>query len=164
MMQTDAATMSRPRTGDETPVLRNVPTAVQLFRYSAITWNSHRIHYDQAYARTEGYPDVLVQSHLHGAFLTRLCVDWIQGHGYLSRLSVSVRRFAVPGDELVCHGTVTSVVDAPDGTRVELDLAEIRSSDSVTCASGTAEVVLLPGRTVPLPVPQSTPTAQESSL
>jgi 3-methylfumaryl-CoA hydratase len=41
------------------------PTTVDLFRYSAATYNGHRIHYDQAYVREEeGYPDLLV----HGPF------------------------------------------------------------------------------------------------
>ena len=31
-----------------------------LFKYSAITYNSHRIHYDLNYAREEGYTDLLV--------------------------------------------------------------------------------------------------------
>jgi len=46
------------------------PTALQLFAFSASTWNGHRIHYDRDYAREqEGYPDILVQSHLHACFL-----------------------------------------------------------------------------------------------
>ena len=41
------------------------PNAVDLFRYSAATYNSHRIHYDQRYVREEeGYPDLVV----HGPF------------------------------------------------------------------------------------------------
>jgi 3-methylfumaryl-CoA hydratase len=41
------------------------PNTVDLFRYSAATYNGHRIHYDQAYARDEeGYPDLVV----HGPF------------------------------------------------------------------------------------------------
>jgi 3-methylfumaryl-CoA hydratase len=41
------------------------PNPVDLFRFSAVTFNSHRIHYDQAYARgEEGYPDLVV----HGPF------------------------------------------------------------------------------------------------
>ena len=33
------------------------PTPILLFRYSALTFNSHRIHYDHKYAtETEGYP------------------------------------------------------------------------------------------------------------
>ncbi len=37
-----------------------VLTAPLIFRYSAVTWNAHRIHYDADYARgTEGYPNVV---------------------------------------------------------------------------------------------------------
>jgi 3-methylfumaryl-CoA hydratase len=37
---------------------------VVLFRFSALTVNSHRIHYDRPYAATEGYPDLLVHGPL----------------------------------------------------------------------------------------------------
>lgn len=48
-----------------------VPGPVDLFRFSAVTFNSHRIHYDQIYAREmEGYPDLVV----HGPFTAvKLC-------------------------------------------------------------------------------------------
>ena len=36
------------------------PDETTLFRYSAITDNPHRIHYDLAYARSEGYPALVV--------------------------------------------------------------------------------------------------------
>jgi 3-methylfumaryl-CoA hydratase len=47
------------------------PNAVDLFRYSAATYNGHRIHYDQTYVREdEGYPDLVV----HGPFTAaKLC-------------------------------------------------------------------------------------------
>lgn len=33
------------------------PTAIQLFRYSALTFNSHRIHFDHEYAKNvEDHP------------------------------------------------------------------------------------------------------------
>jgi 3-methylfumaryl-CoA hydratase len=42
-----------------------LPTAVDLFRFSAVTFNSHRIHYDHPYATgEEGYPGLVV----HGPF------------------------------------------------------------------------------------------------
>lgn len=134
------------RPGDHLPEHTWVPSEIQLFRYSAATWNSHRIHYDQSYARSEGYPDVLVQSHLHGAMLTRLCTDWISGHGHLRKLSVSVRRYAVPGDVLVCRGTVTAV-DRDEQTGAvlaDIDLEEARPADATVCASGKAQVELGP--------------------
>src|SRR5262249_20304387 len=43
-----------------------VPDAITLFQFSALTANSHRIHYDVRYARdVEGYPDLVV----HGPLL-----------------------------------------------------------------------------------------------
>ncbi len=51
---------------------RLVPDPVMLFRYSAITFNGHRIHYDQPYAtRVELYPGIVVQAPLTAT----LCLD-----------------------------------------------------------------------------------------
>jgi 3-methylfumaryl-CoA hydratase len=47
--------------------------AVLLFRYSALTGNSHRIHYDQEYARMrEGYESLLVHGALQASLLAAL--------------------------------------------------------------------------------------------
>jgi itaconyl-CoA hydratase/mesaconyl-C4 CoA hydratase len=44
---------------------RHVPGPVSLFRFSAITFNAHRIHYDHPYATSvEGYPDLVVHGPL----------------------------------------------------------------------------------------------------
>ncbi|SNT45000.1 FAS1-like dehydratase domain-containing protein [Rhodococcoides kyotonense] len=46
------------------------PDAVLLFRYSAATFNAHRIHYDRDYATgVEGYPDIVVQGPLTATLL-----------------------------------------------------------------------------------------------
>ncbi len=46
------------------------PTTVELFRFSAVTFNAHRIHYDLAYAcKVEGYPALVVQGPLTAARL-----------------------------------------------------------------------------------------------
>lgn len=48
------------------------PGSILLFRFSALTFNAHRIHYDQDYARNEeGYPNVLV----HGPLLLLLALE-----------------------------------------------------------------------------------------
>jgi 3-methylfumaryl-CoA hydratase len=48
------------------------PDPVLLFRYSALTFNGHRIHYDRPYATgEEGYPGLVV----HGPLLATLLVD-----------------------------------------------------------------------------------------
>lgn len=113
----------------------------QVFRYSAATWNTHRIHYDKAYAQHEGYPDVLVQSHLHGAFLAQYCTDWMGAGGQLVSLSLSVRKFAIAGENLTCSGEITAITRDSDGsTRVELSLTETRGSDGEVCVPGNAVI------------------------
>ncbi|WP_049746125.1 acyl dehydratase [Mycolicibacterium goodii] len=128
--------------GDQMAPEVHRPTEVQLFRYCATTWNSHRIHFDRDYAASEGYPNVLVQSHLHGAFLTSLCTGWAGETGRVVRLGYSVRRFACPGDALRCEGTVTGLTTADGGVTVSLELREVRESDGVVCAQGEADVYL----------------------
>ena len=48
------------------------PDPVLLFRYSALTFNGHRIHYDHPYATSvEGYPGLVV----HGPLIATLLAD-----------------------------------------------------------------------------------------
>ena len=48
---------------------------VLLFRYSALTFNAHRIHYDRAYAtEVEGYPGLIV----HGPLIATLLLDTLR--------------------------------------------------------------------------------------
>ena len=51
------------------------PDPLLLFRYSAVTFNGHRIHYDHPYAtRVEGYPGLVV----HGPLIATLLVDLLR--------------------------------------------------------------------------------------
>lgn len=50
------------------------PDPVLLFRYSALTFNGHRIHYDRSYAtEVEGYPGLIV----HGPLIATLLLDLV---------------------------------------------------------------------------------------
>ena len=52
------------------------PDTTLLFRYSALTFNGHRIHYDRAYAHDqEGYPDLVVHGPLTATLLQQLALD-----------------------------------------------------------------------------------------
>ena len=47
-----------------------LPDEILLFRFSALTFNAHRIHYDRAYATTvEHYPDLVVHGPLQAILL-----------------------------------------------------------------------------------------------
>ena len=63
-----------------------VPDPVLLFRYSALTFNGHRIHYDRPYVtEVEGYPGLIV----HGPLIATLLLDLLRRERPLAR----VRRF-----------------------------------------------------------------------
>jgi acyl dehydratase len=124
------------RTGSVLPATEYPTSTVQIFRYSAATWNTHRIHYDKDYAVAEGYPDVLVQSHLHGALLARYCTDWIGANG---------RLLAIAGETLTVLGTVKAVEHLDDAhAAIALELIETRGSDGETCATATARIEIPP--------------------
>jgi 3-methylfumaryl-CoA hydratase len=54
-----------------------VPDDVLLFRYSALTFNGHRIHYDRRYVtEVEGYPGLVV----HGPLIATLLLDLLHHH------------------------------------------------------------------------------------
>ena len=54
-----------------------VPDDVLLFRYSALTFNGHRIHYDRRYVtEVEGYPGLVV----HGPLVATLLLDLLREH------------------------------------------------------------------------------------
>lgn len=53
---------------------RIMPNAVMLFRYSALTFNGHRIHYDKDYAiNEEHYPGLVVHGPMQATLLLDLC-------------------------------------------------------------------------------------------
>jgi len=62
----------RPAPTDATWTRKVVPDPVLLFRFSALTFNGHRIHYDQPYVTgSEGYPGLIV----HGPLLGMLQIE-----------------------------------------------------------------------------------------
>lgn len=60
------------------------PDPVLLFRYSALTFNGHRIHYDRTYVtQTEGYPGLVV----HGPLIATLLIELLRRHRSHARLA-----------------------------------------------------------------------------
>jgi 3-methylfumaryl-CoA hydratase len=61
-----------------------VPDEVLLFRYSALTFNGHRIHYDRRYVtEVEGYPGLVV----HGPLIATLLLDLVRRHAPDARIA-----------------------------------------------------------------------------
>lgn len=78
---------------------------VQVFRYGAITWNAHRIHYDADYTRgTEGYPGVV----MNGGLTMHLLLDSAlkRAPGALRGFSARLMRPLFVGDTARFEGAV----------------------------------------------------------
>ena len=70
-----------------------VPDPVLLFRYSALTFNGHRIHYDRSYVtEVEGYPGLIV----HGPLIATLLVDLVRRELPEARLRAFAFKAASP--------------------------------------------------------------------
>jgi hydroxyacyl-ACP dehydratase HTD2-like protein with hotdog domain len=85
-----------------------------------VTWNAHRIHYDQARAAAEGLPGLVVQAHLHGAWLAQVARSVGGPSARLRTFSWQNRAPVVAGDCV----QVTGTVDEVDGPLVSLSLTE----------------------------------------
>ncbi|MDX5563006.1 hypothetical protein PYK79_05490 [Streptomyces sp. ID05-04B] len=87
--------------------LRLHPTETLLFRFSALTANAHRIHYDSPYCRdTEGYPGLVV----HGPLLALLMLELVRRNAperQVRSLSYRLHRPAFVGEHLLADGTPT---------------------------------------------------------
>ena len=84
--------------------LRLTPDPVLLFRFSALTYNAHRIHYDAPYATAvEGHPGLVV----HGPLLALLCVELPRRHlpgRPVAELSFRARSPLYAGDAVTVTG------------------------------------------------------------
>ncbi len=84
-----------------------------LFRFSALTFNSHRIHYDWPYATgTEGYPGLLVHGPLTAALLLDVCADHLG--------AAAIASFWVRAERPVFCGTQLTLVGRTAHSEVEL--------------------------------------------
>lgn len=132
------------KVGDEIPTMVKNPTRAQLFMYSAITWNVHRIHYDRDYAKVEEHPDVLVHGPLQGAFLGQYMTDWIGSEGTLKKIAWSNRGRAFPEEPYVMKGRIKDKRSEKGLNMVDCEIwGENKEGEHLAIGSAT---VILPSR------------------
>ncbi|MFF4257795.1 acyl dehydratase [Streptomyces sp. NPDC001663] len=126
-----------------------VPDEVMLLRFGAVTRNTHRIHYDTAFAQSEGLDGPVVMAQLHGCLFHRAAAQFAGETGRVLRVAWQNRAPAHPGDRLRVTGSVREV--DPGTGEITLDLVEHRVGTSVerredpgniVCCRGQAVVVL----------------------
>ncbi len=113
--------------GDVLPPLRHTVTALQLFRYSAVTWNPHRIHFDQSYARAEGHAGLALHSHLRAALALRCVTEGLGPQWQVTNVTYRLRKpVYAPADV-----TYTARVTEAEGAGMTLELVEENPSGEV---------------------------------
>ncbi len=101
-----------------------VPDAVLLFRYSALTGNGHRIHYDYPYVtQVEGYPGLVVHGPLQATLLAHHLLDHAPAGSRIQSLSFRGRRPCFADRRLELVGTL-------DGKTAR---GETRDDSGATC-------------------------------
>lgn len=125
--------------GSSIPDLVKVPTPMQLFMFSAVTWNRHLIHYNTAAARSEGHADIAVQRALIGGLLGQMLTDWLGDAGSVRSIQWSVRGAAALGKPMRLTGKVVGQREAPGERLLDCEVwAE--NHEGAIIAPGTAVV------------------------
>jgi hydroxyacyl-ACP dehydratase HTD2-like protein with hotdog domain len=100
--------------------LKHSATPLQLFRYSAVTWNPHRIHFDEPYAREEGHQGIALHSHLRAALALRCVTEGLGPQWRVTKFTYRLRKPVYAPADLAYTARVTAV----DGDMMTLELNE----------------------------------------
>lgn len=103
-----------------------------------------RGHWDSDFARKVGVPAAYDYGPERIGWLTTACTYWCGDDGWLSKLSVRVKRFNLIGDLTTVEGMVTGKSEAedPDGRAVVRADLWTRDQRGVDTATATAEILL----------------------
>lgn len=126
--------------GTEVPPLVKEPTSEQLVRWAGASGDFYPIHYDIAHANAHKLPGLIIHGALKSAWLGEMLIDWIGENGRIKRYGCSYHKIDIPGDILICRGTITGKHIEGDEHLVACDIW-IDNSKGERTTSGTALVV-----------------------
>jgi 3-methylfumaryl-CoA hydratase len=92
------------------------PDDLMLFQYSALGFNTHRIHFDRDYARTEGHPDLVV----NGGLASLLATEFLRVDLGKTVKSLSARHMA----PLYANRPLTILMSEPTETGAKVLLLD----------------------------------------
>ncbi len=132
------------KVGDELPTLVKQPNETQLFMYSAVTWDTHRTHWDIPYSvNEEKLPGIIVHGRLQGTWLTQMMTDWAMPYGKVTYVSYQNRGMAIQNEKLFVKGRVKEKREEGGKGVVGLELwLEKEDGDVPTRGEGKVELPL----------------------
>ena len=126
------ASTSKPVITEGTPISQEAqakksltPDALQLFQYSALGFNSHKIHLDRSYAQdVEGYPNLLVNGGLASLYVTEFL---------RTTCGVTLARFqAKHSAPLFCNSELTLLANPIDANTWEVKICNANQALAVS--------------------------------
>lgn len=121
-----------------------------------------RVHWDRDMAHRAGLPETYDFGGERVAWMSNVATHWIGDHGFLHRLSVSLRGFNFVGDTVWLTAIVTDKRQEGSNYLADLELSATNQR-SETIATGTATVAL-PTRSAPGKVPASIPVPDDATI
>jgi 3-methylfumaryl-CoA hydratase len=107
-----------------------LPDAVMLFRFSALTYNGHRIHYDQAYVtQVEGYPERIV----NGGLTALLVFELARQH-----LAAPIEEIAIRNRRAMFVGQPFTVYGRADGAQARFWIIDCEGAMSLSAQARLA--------------------------
>jgi hydroxyacyl-ACP dehydratase HTD2-like protein with hotdog domain len=122
--------------GEALPSQERRPTTVSVFLFAAALWTPHRIHYDQAEARAEGFRDILVHGPLLASYVLQSVTDWLGTAGRVTRFAYRNLGMGHP-DEVF---RTRAVLTAREGPKLTFAVGLDRGEEAIV--EGTVEAEL----------------------
>lgn len=91
--------------GDSLPSVRRTVTRTDIVKYAGAGGDFNPLHHDEVFAQSVGLPSVFAMGLLHGGYLTSVLSNWA-GPETVRRYKIRFKSPVVPGDTLICEGTV----------------------------------------------------------
>jgi len=116
-------------------------TPRRLFLQVSGSQDWYPLHFDPAFARKAGHPDLFVNTGFLQAALVRVITDWMGDDGFLRKLRFEMRRQQRPGDTMSCKGRVVAKYEHDQEGWIDLEVWAENAREGVT-TPGRATVIL----------------------
>jgi acyl dehydratase len=134
-----ALTASGVAVGDVVTPFSMMVTQGQVNAYADASGDNNPIHLDPEFARSVGLPGTIAHGMLEMGILAEAIASWAGGNANLLSLSCRFSKPLLPGDTIICTGTVVSVDDAGVAT---LEVAASSDRGDRVLTNGRATVRL----------------------
>jgi acyl dehydratase len=128
------------RPGAAMPVAEQRFSAHDLVAYGGATWDWHRLHYDDGFAKEMGLPAPVIDGQIYGALFAKQAIAWLGPKAFIRRLDFRMRSMAFAGDTLRIEGQVSELRKEAGGEVVVL--SQQLTKDGAVVAEATTEVRL----------------------